>query len=41
MSSCEKKLNEYVNLKRTVGYQSTIIGEFACYISMPQFLPHN
>ena len=32
MSSCEKKLNGYVNLKRTVGYQSTIIGEFACYI---------
>ena len=31
MSSCEKKLNGYVNLKRTVGYQSTIIGEFACY----------
>ena len=32
MSSCEKKLNGYVNLKRTVGYQSTIIGESACYI---------
>ena len=32
MSSCEKKFNGYVNLKRTVGYQSTIIGEFACYI---------
>ena len=32
MSSCEKKLNGYVNLKRTVEYQSTIIGEFACYI---------
>ena len=32
MSSCEKKLNGYVNLKRTVGYQSTIIGEFVCYI---------
>ena len=32
MSSCEKKLNGYVNLKTTVGYQSTIIGEFACYI---------
>ena len=32
MSSCEKKLNGYKNLKRTVGYQSTIIGEFACYI---------
>ena len=27
ISSCEKKLNGYVNLKRTVGYQSTIIGE--------------
>ena len=25
MSSCEKKLNGYVNLKRTVGYQCTII----------------
>ena len=32
MSSCEKKLNGYVNLKRIAGYQSTIIGEFACYI---------
>ena len=32
MSSCEKKLNGYVNLKRTVGYQSTKIGKFACYI---------
>ena len=33
MSSCEKNLMDiYVNLKRTVGYQSTIIGEFACYI---------
>ena len=32
MSSCEKKLNGYVNLKRTVGYRITIIGEFACYI---------
>ena len=32
MSSCEKKLNGYVNFKRTVGYQSTIIGESACYI---------
>ena len=32
MSSCEKKLNGYVNLKRTVGYQGTKIGEFACYI---------
>ena len=32
MSSCEKKLNGYVNLKRTVGYQSIIIDEFACYI---------
>ena len=32
MSSCEKKLNGYVNLKRTVGYQSTIICKFACYI---------
>ena len=32
MSSCEKKLNGYVNLKRTVEYQSTIIGKFACYI---------
>ena len=42
MSSCEKKLNGYVNLKGTVEYQSTIIGKFACYIlGMPQFLPHN
>ena len=32
MISCEKKLNGYVNLKRTVGYQSTKIGKFACYI---------
>ena len=32
MSSCEKKLNGYVNLKRTVGYQSTKRGKFACYI---------
>ena len=32
MSSCEKILNGYVNLKRTVGYQSTKIGKFACYI---------
>ena len=32
MSSCEKKLNGYVNLKRTVGYQSTKKGKFACYI---------
>ena len=32
MSSCEKKLNGYVNLKRTVGYQSTKIEKFACYI---------
>ena len=32
MSSCEKKLNGYVNLKRTVGYQSTIICKFGCYI---------
>ena len=28
----KKKLNGYVNLKRTVGYQSTKIGKFACYI---------
>ena len=31
-SSCERKLNGYINLKRTVGYQSTKIGKFACYI---------
>ena len=36
MSTCENKLNGYVNLKRTVadkyGYQRTNVGKFACYI---------
>ena len=31
MISCENKLNGYVNLKRTVGYQSTKIGKFVLH----------